>query len=69
MGGQELSMPANGIVPSESIRTFAPWRPDVYQWNAVAKSADGRVIAEAHRARFYPTDELAPERLQQARQR
>ncbi|WP_369726017.1 hypothetical protein AB8Z38_15830 [Bradyrhizobium sp. LLZ17] len=66
MGGQELSMPANGIVPLGSIRTFAPCRPDVYQWTALAKSADGKVIAEARRARFYPTDELAPERPQQA---
>lgn len=32
-------------------------------------SVDGSVIAEAHRARFYSTDELAPEPLQQARQR
>ncbi|MBR1170983.1 hypothetical protein [Bradyrhizobium liaoningense] len=62
MGGQELPMPSNGVVPSGSIRTFGPCKPDTYQWTALAKSANGAVLAEAHRARFYPTDELAPER-------
>ncbi|MCP3460054.1 hypothetical protein [Bradyrhizobium sp. CCGUVB23] len=62
MGGEEVLMPANGIVPAGSIRTFGPCRPDVYRWTAVAKSATGRFLAEARQARFYPTDELAPEK-------
>ncbi|MGY8681569.1 hypothetical protein Q2941_27845 [Bradyrhizobium sp. UFLA05-153] len=62
MGGQELPMPADGVVPSGSIRTFGPCKPDMYQWTALAKSANGTVLAEAHRTRFFPTDELAPEK-------
>ncbi|MGY8662675.1 hypothetical protein Q3C01_09935 [Bradyrhizobium sp. UFLA05-109] len=62
MGGEEVPMPASGVVPAGSIRTFGPCRPDVYQWTAVAKSATGRLLAEARQARFYPTDELAPEK-------
>jgi hypothetical protein len=62
MGGQEIAMPANGVLPSGSIRTFAPCRQGVYQWTAVASSSKGEVLAEARRARVYPTDELASEK-------
>lgn len=67
MGGEELPMPANGIVPSGSIRTFGPCKPDVYQWTALAKSANGKIVAEARRGRFFPTDEPAPERPEAAK--
>jgi len=63
MGGQEIAMPASGVLPSGSIRTFGPCRSDVYQWTAVAKSSKGEVLAEARRARVYPTDELASEKI------
>lgn len=62
MGGQEIAMPADGVLPYGSIRTFGPCRPDVYQWTAVARSPKGEVLAEARRARVYPTDELASEK-------
>jgi hypothetical protein len=62
MGGEELAVPANGIVPSGAIRTFGPCKPDIYQWTALAKSSTGKVLAEARQARFYPSDELAPEK-------
>ncbi|MBH5368990.1 hypothetical protein [Bradyrhizobium glycinis] len=62
LGGQELPMPADGVVPSGSIRTFGPCKPDMYRWTALAKSANGTVVAEAHRARFFPTDEPALEK-------
>lgn len=62
MGGEEVPMPANGIVPAGSIRTFGPCRPDAYRWTAVAKSATGKLLGEARQSRFYPTDELAPEK-------
>ncbi|MGY3238643.1 hypothetical protein ACVMAJ_005533 [Bradyrhizobium sp. USDA 4448] len=62
MGGQEIAMPADGILPSGSIRTFAPCRTGVYQWTAVVKSSKGEVLGEARRARVYPTDELASEK-------
>jgi hypothetical protein len=62
MGGQEIPIPANGILPFGAIRTFAPCNPGVYQWTALVKSSAGHVLSEAHQARFYPTDELAPEK-------
>lgn len=62
MGGEEIPLPENGILPPGVIRTFGPCRPDIYRWTAVVKSATGKVLAEAREARFYPTDELAPER-------
>jgi len=46
MGGEELAVPANGIVPSGAIRTFGPCKPDIYQWTALAKSSTGKVLAE-----------------------
>lgn len=63
LGGQEITMPTNGVLPSGSIRTFGPCRSGVYQWTAVAKSSKGEVLAEARRARVYPTDELASEKI------
>lgn len=62
MGGQEVPMPANGIVPPGSFRTCGPCRPDAYQWTAVVKSATGKILAEARRARSYPTDDPAPDK-------
>lgn len=59
MGGQELPIPQNGILPSGTFRTFAPCNPGVYQWTAQAKSATGEVLSEARKARYYPSDELA----------
>jgi hypothetical protein len=60
MGGQELPIPDDGILPFGAIRTFAPCSPGVYQWTALVKSSTGQVLSEAHQARFYPTDEPAP---------
>ena len=62
MGGQQLPIPAGGILPSGTFRTFAPCKPAVYQWTAQVKSATGQVLSEAHQARFYPTDELAQDK-------
>jgi hypothetical protein len=62
LGGQELSVPEDGIVASGMIRTFAPCAPGVYRWTALVKSSTGQILSEAHQARFYPTDELASEK-------
>ena len=61
MGGQELQIPGDGILPYGAIRTFGPCNPGVYRWSAQAKSSTGQILSEAHQARVYPTDELAPE--------
>jgi len=62
MGGQELPIPEDGILPSGTVRTFGPCNPGVYTWTALVKSATGKVLAEAHQARYYPTDDLAPDK-------
>jgi len=59
MGGEELPIPSDGILPSGTFRTFGPCNPGVYRWTAQAKAATGEVLSEAHRARYYPSDELA----------
>jgi hypothetical protein len=62
MGGQDIPIPRNGILPFGAIRTFGPCNPGFYQWTALVRSSTGQVLSEAHLARFYPTDELAPEK-------
>jgi hypothetical protein len=62
MGGQELPIPEDGILPFGTIRTFGPCSPGVYRWTAMVKSSTGQVLSEAHQARFYPTDELTQEK-------
>ncbi|WGD50658.1 hypothetical protein QA641_34495 [Bradyrhizobium sp. CB1650] len=62
MGGQDVPVPGNGILPSGTIRTFAPCKPGLYEWTVLAKSSTGQVLSEAHQARFYPPDEAATER-------
>ena len=62
MGGKELPIPADGILPSGTFRTFGPCNPGAYQWTAQVKSATGEILSEAHKARYYPTDELAQDK-------
>ncbi|UQR65480.1 MULTISPECIES: hypothetical protein [Bradyrhizobium] len=57
MGGQNVPVPSNGVVPSGTIRTFGPCKPGLYEWTALVKSSTGQVLSEAHQARFYPADE------------
>jgi hypothetical protein len=57
MGGQDVPVPRNGILPSGAIRTFGPCKPGLYEWTAVAKSPTGQVLSEAHQAQFYPARE------------
>ena len=59
MGGQDVPVPGNGILPSGAIRTFGPCKPGVYEWTVLAKSSTGQVLSEAHQARFYPSDDPA----------
>lgn len=59
MGGQDVPVPDNGILPFGTIRTFGPCKPGLYEWTVLAKSSTGQVLSEAHQARFYPPDEPA----------
>lgn len=59
MGGQDVPVPGNGILPFGAIRTFGPCKPGLYEWTVLAKSSTGQVLSEAHQARFYPPDEPA----------
>jgi hypothetical protein len=63
LGGQELPIPADGVLQFGAVRTFGPCNPGIYRWTALVKSSTGQILAEAHQARFYPTDELASENL------
>ncbi len=63
LGGQEVPVPSDGVLQFGALRTFAPCTPGVYRWTALVRSSTGQILAEAHQARFYPTDELAPENL------
>ncbi|MGV7215579.1 hypothetical protein [Bradyrhizobium sp. UFLA05-112] len=57
MGGQDVPVPSNGILPFGTIHTFGPCNPGLYEWTALAKSPTGQVLSEAHQAQFYPADE------------
>jgi hypothetical protein len=59
MGGQDVPVPVNGILPPGTIRTFGPCKPGLYEWTVLAKSSTGQVLSEAHKARFYPSEEPA----------
>lgn len=59
MGGQDVPVPGNGVLPSGTIRTFGPCKPGLYEWTALVKSSTGQVLSEARQARFYPADETA----------
>ncbi|WFU39384.1 hypothetical protein QA640_34240 [Bradyrhizobium sp. CB82] len=61
MGGQDVPVPSNGILPFGAIRTFGPCNPGLYEWTALAKSSTGQVLSKAHQERFYPADEPAME--------
>ena len=59
LGGQDVPVPANGILPFATIRTFGPCKPGLYEWTALMKSSTGQILSEAHQAHFYPSDESA----------
>ncbi|MFK4505577.1 hypothetical protein LPJ38_34090 [Bradyrhizobium daqingense] len=59
MGGQDVPVPRNGVVPFGTVRTFGPCKPGMYEWTALAKSSTGQVLSEAHQTRFYPADDAA----------
>ena len=46
MGGQEIPVPVDGVVPSGSIRTFGPCNPAMS--TALVRSSTGEVLSEAH---------------------
>lgn len=60
LGGQDVPVPGNGILPFGTIRTFGPCKPGLYEWTALVKSSTGQLLSEAHQARLYPSDEPAP---------
>lgn len=62
MGGQEVLLPESGSLPVGTARTYSPCNPGYYRWTAVFKSATGQVLGQVHQSRFYPTDEVLPEK-------
>lgn len=62
MGGQEVPLPEAGLVPMGAARTYSPCNPGYYRWTAVFKSATGQILGQVQQSRFYPTDEVPPEK-------
>jgi hypothetical protein len=59
LGGQEVPLPRNGILPAGSIRTWAPCNPDTYSYSVAVKSAAGLILAKAQQSRSFPSDKIA----------
>ena len=55
-------MPETGLVPIGAARTYNPCNPGYYRWTAVLKSATGQILGQVQQSRFYPTDEVLPEK-------
>ena len=53
-GGQEVELPASGVIPAGEAWTMGVCNPDTYRWTAIFKSADGVVLGEAHVDRRFP---------------
>lgn len=56
LGGEEVALPASGILPPGEVHTMAPCNPDTYTYKAFVKSADGRIVAKADKSHFFPTN-------------
>jgi len=55
-GGQEVELPANGIVQEGSITMEGPCAPGNYRWTATIKSATGVILAVVHLDRWFPVN-------------
>jgi hypothetical protein len=53
-GGQEVELPASGVIPAGEAWTMGVCNPDTYRWTAIFKSANGVVLGEAHVDRPFP---------------
>lgn len=56
LGGEEIRLPSNGVIPAGSIRSFAPCNPGVYTYLALVKAKDGGTIATAELKRAFPSE-------------
>lgn len=56
LGGEEIKVPSNGVIPAASVRTFAPCNPGVYTYQALIKAKDGGTIATAELTRAFPSE-------------
>lgn len=59
LGGQEVPLPRNGILPAGAVRTFGPCNAGVYKYSVTVKSAAGQILAKAQQSRSFPSDEVA----------
>ena len=55
-GGQEVLLPANGVIPEGAITMEGPCAPGNYRWTATIKSATGVILATVHTDRWFPAD-------------
>lgn len=54
LGGQEVAMPASGILPFDTVRTYAPCNAGVYTYEAVVRSSQGQVLSQIRKSRAFP---------------
>ena len=54
LGGQEIPVPPNGVVPAGTIRSYSPCNPGLYEYRANFKSSDGRVLANSRQSQQFP---------------
>jgi hypothetical protein len=58
MGGQDVVLPSNGLLPTGTVRTFGPCNPGVYTYSVTVKSESGQILARAEQSRTVPNDEI-----------
>jgi hypothetical protein len=53
-GGQEVTLPATGLVAEGEISMRGPCVPGMYRWTATIKSATGSILTVVHADRWFP---------------
>lgn len=54
LGGQEVAIPASGILPFDTVRTYAPCNAGDYTYEAIVKSSQGQVLSQIRKSRAFP---------------
>nr|AWM02067.1 hypothetical protein CIT40_19900 [Bradyrhizobium amphicarpaeae] len=54
MGGQEIPLPSDHLIKSESLRTWGPCNSGLYTYEVIAKASTGAVLAKAEWSEPYP---------------
>jgi hypothetical protein len=58
LGGQEVPLSVNHIVPVGAIHTQGPCNPGIYTYSAIVSNSIGHILAKATLSREFPSDEI-----------